>query len=373
MAVQVPTIRDLDRRNGITLDEVEKQLQAQAGNGVKLSEAKFEYAGRVYTGEELLRMYARLISRDSARSADNVSPREAIVGTEESPLNQARKEFSDALREVAALEKAVSEASTSQEKETLTHQLDLAKDVLKEAEKKMKEKESRVQQFSSGKASTGQTQRTGSTSQSLRSQDGRNGYDVKNGKATYNSANQGFGEGRAAVNGYPEFTTDAFMKASIADEEIQSILDEVRQGQMQSKKTLEMFKHLAKMVLIGDARQVQQLIRFMRSIMTKSAAFKVVQDSINVIKLEQASLNLNNLMFQTESPDGMDQKKANDFMKMMQMVKAQEGLIATSEKLIVDRMSDYGGVAEKWANLDAGVTRVVHTIDSTTTNPSIIG
>jgi hypothetical protein len=119
---------------------------------------------------------------------------------------------------------------------------------------------------------------------------------------------------------------------------------------MEGRRMMILFMFFARMAASGDLGAMYQFIKFINYIIAKDKAKQNIDMSVKLIQLQDASRRATELLLQAESPDGTDVQKSNDFMKLMQKTKAEEGVIATSQKLIADMLQEFAHVAESGVN-----------------------
>ena len=336
------------------------------------ADTTFKIGDSIYTLEQLKDLYRQLLER-GASGSDNISPNDVA---KEATLEGDTKRLDDQLTAFNTAKDRLEKAQESRNKITDlplgdTDNTEKIKKELEEAQKEVDTQKKKLQEMVKqaqdrglnvnkyqralgeigGKAATTDAGGGGDVDESAGKPQPKATNGAPTGGAQPANGMPPFGFGNGAAQGYPSFSTDDFARAMLLDDYKLDALGSISKNQMEGKRIMMLFMYFARMAASGDLGAMYQFIKFISYIIAKDKAKQNIDMSVKLIQLQDASRKATELLLQAESPDGTDAKKSNDFMKLMQQTKAEEGVIATSQKLIADMMTEFGQVAEANINL----------------------
>lgn len=157
------------------------------------------------------------------------------------------------------------------------------------------------------------------------------------------SGGAGFGAdpfgGLNAPEGTPGYGAALFMDGQIADG-LGNIFASRREGQ----KLMMLFFYYARMAASGDLGAMYQLTQFLNYIISKDKARQNIKISGKLIELQDKSRKATETLLKADSKD------ENAFLKELHKAKAEEGTIATSQKLLADMLQEFAHVVEAMTN-----------------------
>lgn len=158
------------------------------------------------------------------------------------------------------------------------------------------------------------------------------------------------GYGTDPFGGAKGFTTDAFMKSSMMEDNILSSFDSVLQSQSKGKQLMMLFFYFARMAESGDLGAMYQFMKFLTFIISKDKAKQQIDMGKKLVELQDLSRQWTDKLLNT-STNASDPNSSNDFMKVMTQVKSETDAIATSQKLISQMMEEFAQVVETLTNV----------------------
>lgn len=135
-------------------------------------------------------------------------------------------------------------------------------------------------------------------------------------------------------------------------------LDTLGKNQMDQKKMMMLFMYFASMAMSGDIGAMTSFMQFITTIITKDKAMQNVNMANKLIELEDASRKATDELLNTPSFDPNNPQVGADFSKTMEKVKADQGSVATSQKLIAQMMEEFAQVSEFLNNLQKSLLDV---------------
>ena len=366
-------VRDTSNDHQVDMNEIEKAYKDRFTdaklNATDDTAVTFDINGKTYSWAELKELYQKLVDSGAA-SGDNLSPdavaKEALLEGKEG----LEKEYKKLQQAKSLVEQAKSELATTPDSTQFKDALSSAESTYDMQKKKLEEivqeaREAGVKNLGkyqralgdvSGKASTTGDGDSTSDSGSSNNAGQSNGAKASTGGANSTGNNTPpFGNGNGAAQGYPSFSTDDFMRASIMDGNRLDTLGDISKSQADGNKIMMLFMYFARMAASGDLGAMYQFIKFINFIVAKDKAKQNIDMSTKLIQLQDASRKATEVLLAADSPDGTDAAKSNDFMKLMEKTKAEEGTISTSQKLIADMMQDFGNVVESGFSLEKAI------------------
>lgn len=122
-------------------------------------------------------------------------------------------------------------------------------------------------------------------------------------------------------------------------------MEEVSKKQNDSK-LMQMFALLAMRAATGDIGAMVQFMRFVGHIIAKDKAMQNVQMAKKLMELQDASRKDTERLLEADAYDPNDPAAQQEFVKLQQSVNANQGVLATSQKLIASLMEEFTQVAE---------------------------
>ncbi len=135
-------------------------------------------------------------------------------------------------------------------------------------------------------------------------------------------------------------------------------LDQLGKTQMDQKKMMMLFMYFAMMAMSGDIGAMTAFMQFITTIILKDKSMQNVNMANKLIELEDASRKATDELLNTPSYDPNNAQVGVDFSKTMEKVKADQGSIATSQKLIAQMMEEFAQVSEFLNNLQKSLLDV---------------
>lgn len=167
------------------------------------------------------------------------------------------------------------------------------------------------------------------------------------------------GAGKAAgAPGGNVFDLNKVLQSSMFQTMNLNSMDTLGKSQMDQKKMMMLFMYFAMMAMSGDIGAMTAFMQFITTIITKDKAMQNVNMANKLIELEDASRKATNELLETPSYDPNNQQVGADFSKTMEKVKADQGSIATSQKLIAQMMEEFAQVSEFLNNLQKSLLDV---------------
>lgn len=166
--------------------------------------------------------------------------------------------------------------------------------------------------------------------------------------------------GKAAGPGNPAgpFPYNDWYNANMAQDAKLSALDAVGKSQSEQKKMMMLFMYFAMMAMSGDIGAMASFMQFITTIVTKDKAMQNVNMAKKMIELQDASRAATDLLMKTVAYKEGDGAVSANFQKVMEQVKAEQGSIATSQKLISQMMEDFAQVSEFLNNMQKSLLDV---------------
>lgn len=130
-----------------------------------------------------------------------------------------------------------------------------------------------------------------------------------------------------------------------------SSMDDVFKLQGQSSKMMMMLLYLARAAMSGDLGAMYQFIRFIGFIINKDKAHQNIQLADKLIKLQAQSREMTQKLVDTPSYNANNPEVAANFQKEVETIKADQGMIATEQKLIAGMLEEMTQVSEMFTNL----------------------
>ncbi|MBI4367017.1 MAG: hypothetical protein HY543_09385 [Deltaproteobacteria bacterium] len=192
----------------------------------------------------------------------------------------------------------------------------------------------------------------------------------KNGKmsveTTTTMSGQGFGPGKAGTQGpgYPApgpgvfgmpqpgggfataFDPNAWYQSSMFMDARLAAVDQIGAEQLKAQKMLMLFFYFARQAMSGDLGAMYQFMRFVATIITRDKAEQNVALAEKLIQLQNDSRKATDMLMKQKSYDPDDPQIGMDFQKLMERTKADQGAIATDQKLIAQMLEEMGQVSE---------------------------
>lgn len=171
----------------------------------------------------------------------------------------------------------------------------------------------------------------------------------------------GAGKAQAPGTGLPgggAFDLNKVLQSSMFQTMGLNSLDTLGKNQMDQKKMMMLFMYFAMMAMSGDIGAMTAFMQFITTIITKDKAMQNVNMANKLIELEDASRKATDELLNTPSYDPNNPQVGADFSKTMEKVKAGQGSIATSQKLIAQMMEEFAQVSEFLNNLQKSLLDV---------------
>lgn len=167
----------------------------------------------------------------------------------------------------------------------------------------------------------------------------------------------GFPTGKAQVPGQP-FDVAALMQSDMFRQANLNSLDQLGKTQMEQKKMMMLFMYFAMQAMSGDIGAMTAFMQFITTVILKDKSMQNVNMANKLIELEDASRKATDQLLNTASYDPNNQQVGADFQKVMERTKADQGSIATSQKLIAQMMEEFAQVSEFLNNLQKSLLDV---------------
>ncbi len=155
-----------------------------------------------------------------------------------------------------------------------------------------------------------------------------------------------FGQMRAGASGFPPLDMNALLMSNYTQQSSLETTDAMHKSENESKRMMLLFFMLARMAMSGDIGAMYQFLRFIGHIVNKDKAMQNVQLARKLIELQDVSRKLTQMLVDTPAYDEGDQGVQAEYMKMQQKVQAEQGVIATSQKLISQMLEEFTQVSE---------------------------
>jgi hypothetical protein len=155
--------------------------------------------------------------------------------------------------------------------------------------------------------------------------------------------------GADPFGGTKGFTTDAYMKSTMMEDNILNSFDSVLQNQNKGKQMMMLFFYFARMAESGDLGAMYQFMKFITYIITKDKAKQQIDMGKKLIELQDLSRQWTDKLLNTQT-NSTDPNASNEFMKTMTQVKSETDAIATSQKLISQMMEEFSQIVETLTN-----------------------
>ncbi|MBI2341835.1 MAG: hypothetical protein HYU98_03785 [Deltaproteobacteria bacterium] len=140
-----------------------------------------------------------------------------------------------------------------------------------------------------------------------------------------------------------EFNPLAMANASIVDDWTSSQWDII--GDQQKRQQMMMlFMYYAKMAMSGDIGAMYQFVRFIGYIIGRDKAMQNVWMGTKLIELQETSRKATQKLLKTDV--GEDVESQTQWQKELQKIKSEEGIVATSQKLIAQMMEEFTQIVE---------------------------
>ncbi|PIR20330.1 MAG: hypothetical protein COV45_07205 [Deltaproteobacteria bacterium CG11_big_fil_rev_8_21_14_0_20_47_16] len=169
------------------------------------------------------------------------------------------------------------------------------------------------------------------------------------------------GKASGSSKGLPNtnnFDFNAWMQSNMLGDAKMSAMDQMGKSQMQQKKMMMLFMYFAMMAMSGDIGAMAGFMQFITTIIQKDKAMQSVNMANKLIELQDASRKATDELLNTPSYDKNNGQVAADFSKVMEKVKADQGSIATSQKLIAQMMEEFAQVSEFLNNMQKSLLDV---------------
>jgi hypothetical protein len=166
----------------------------------------------------------------------------------------------------------------------------------------------------------------------------------------------GAGKAQGLPNG--QFDVGALMQSNMFQTANLNSLDQLGKTQMDQKKMMMLFMYFAMQAMSGDMGAMTAFMQFITTIILKDKSMQNVNMANKLIELEDASRKATDQLLNTASYDPNNPQVAADFGKVMERVKADQGSIATSQKLIAQMMEEFAQVSEFLNNLQKSLLDV---------------
>lgn len=261
---------------------------------------------------------------------------------------------------IQKLESKLAATTDPAQKAVLTNALQMAKASAKELIEKLEKNESKLDATSkasltaakglmdaagSSGATAGKAQVSSPTQQSQGAQAG----------AAPQQAFPGAGKAQAAQQ---PFDVAALMQSSFFQTANLNSLDQLGKTQMDQKKMMMLFMYFAMQAMSGDIGAMTAFMQFISTIILKDKSMQNVNMANKLIELEDNSRKATDQLLNTASSDPNNPQVAADFAKVMERTKAEQGSIATSQKLIAQMMEEFAQVSEFLNNLQKSLLDV---------------
>lgn len=165
------------------------------------------------------------------------------------------------------------------------------------------------------------------------------------------------GAGKAQVPGQ-QLDVAALMQSNFFQTANLNSLDQLGKTQMDQKKMMMLFMYFAMQAMSGDIGAMTAFMQFISTIILKDKSMQNVNMANKLIELEDNSRKATDQLLNTASYDPNNPQVAADFQKVMERTKADQGSIATSQKLIAQMMEEFAQVSEFLNNLQKSLLDV---------------
>jgi len=172
------------------------------------------------------------------------------------------------------------------------------------------------------------------------------------GKAQSDGSSYGLNTGGKADS---TFNPLAMTLSSMADDFKLQSWDVVGESQKKQQMML-MFMYYARMAMSGDVGAMYQFMRFVGQIIARDKALQNVWCGTQLIKMQEASRKATKKLVEADSGDDFESQA--EFSKLVQKVKSEETMIATSQKLIAQMMEEFTQVVELCTNVQKSLLDV---------------
>jgi hypothetical protein len=183
--------------------------------------------------------------------------------------------------------------------------------------------------------------------------DGDDGGDFDMSDLTGGKKGKGASWGDGAFGGSPKatgFGTPMDMNSLMMGNWMQNAaldgMDSMNKSESEGKKMMLLFFMLARMAMTGDLGAMYQFLRFIGHIINRDKAMQNVQLARKLIELQDVSRKLTSMLVNTPAHDPNDQGVQAEYMKLQQKIQAEQGVIATSQKLIAQMLEEFTQVSE---------------------------
>lgn len=167
----------------------------------------------------------------------------------------------------------------------------------------------------------------------------------------------GAGKAQSGAAGAP-FDLQKVLQSSMFQTANLDSLGTLGKNQMDQKKMMQLFMYFAMMAMSGDIGAMTSFMQFITTMILKDKSMQNVNMANKLIELEDASRKATDELLNTPSYDPNNAQVGVDFSKTMEKVKADQGSIATSQKLIAQMMEEFAQVSEFLNNLQKSLLDV---------------
>lgn len=165
------------------------------------------------------------------------------------------------------------------------------------------------------------------------------------------------GKAQSGAAGAP-FDLQKMLQSSMFQTANLDSLGTLGKNQMDQKKMMQLFMYFAMMAMSGDIGAMTSFMQFITTMILKDKSMQNVNMANKLIELEDASRKATDELLNTPSYDPNNAQVGVDFSKTMEKVKADQGSIATSQKLIAQMMEEFAQVSEFLNNLQKSLLDV---------------
>lgn len=155
-----------------------------------------------------------------------------------------------------------------------------------------------------------------------------------------------FGQARAGDQAFPPLDMNALLMSNYMQQNQLEGTDAMHKTENESKRMMLLFFMLARMAMSGDVGAMYQFLRFIGHIVNKDKAMQNVQLARKLIELQDVSRKLTQMLVDAPAHDEEDDGVQAEYMKLQQKVQAEQGVIATSQKLIAQMLEEFTQVSE---------------------------
>jgi hypothetical protein len=206
----------------------------------------------------------------------------------------------------------------------------------------------------SGKQQTsGNTTGANSTTTPYKASSGtgaNNGYGTDVGKA-----DTGYGYNTDSVGSNSGFNPFKLSNSSIMDDFKMSAFDTINEQQKKQRMML-LFFYAARMAMSGDIGQMYNFLKIITHLICSDKALQNIWMGTKLIELQERSRQATQDLLNTDV--GNDFQAEVEWSKKLQDIKSEEGVIATSQKLITQMMEEFTQIAEQLTNMQKSVLDV---------------